>query len=310
MNSAEYVAQEIQKLKTSGIPLSEAAWKAAKLCVGWPYIFGDRGEYCTVAHRKAKATKYPVVATKCQVLHSGADSCSGCKWLPKGKKVRAFDCRGFTYYILLQIYGWKLMGVGCTAQWNDAANWKAKGKVSDGIPRDTIVCLYYSKENKEKTWEHTGFYYNGETVECSAGVQYSKTLHKKWTHWGVPACVEGDVPTPTPPPAPDPGTDKPILKRGSKGEYVYALQTALINRGYDLGSYGVDGDFGKATEAAVKKFQKDNGLTADGVVGPKTWAALEAPAPEVQYTVTIPHVSQKQAEELCQAWSGATMKKE
>ena len=53
MNSAEYVDKQITKLKNKGIPLSEAAWKAALLCVGWPYIFGDRGEYCTPAKRKA-----------------------------------------------------------------------------------------------------------------------------------------------------------------------------------------------------------------------------------------------------------------
>ena len=35
MNNAEYVDQQIQKLKNSGIPLSEAAWQAALLCVGW-----------------------------------------------------------------------------------------------------------------------------------------------------------------------------------------------------------------------------------------------------------------------------------
>ena len=58
-----------------------------------------------------------------------------------------------------------------------------------------------------------------------------------------------------------------LLKKGSKGEDVKTLQRALKIT-------PVDGDFGAKTEAAVKAFQKSKGLTADGVVGNKTWQAL------------------------------------
>ena len=64
------------------------------------------------------------------------------------------------------------------------------------------------------------------------------------------------------------------LKRGCKGDHVKALQALLIGYGYNLGSYGADGDFGGATESAVRKYQSRNGLTTDGVVGAKTWAKL------------------------------------
>ena len=66
------------------------------------------------------------------------------------------------------------------------------------------------------------------------------------------------------------------LRNGMTGADVKELQTDLIKLGYDLGKWGADGDFGDCTELAVKAFQRDSGLTPDGVVGKKTVAALEA----------------------------------
>ncbi|RSD28391.1 L,D-transpeptidase family protein [Mesobacillus subterraneus] len=63
-----------------------------------------------------------------------------------------------------------------------------------------------------------------------------------------------------------------VLKKGMKGAQVKELQKVLTNKGYS--TKGIDGVFGPATEAAVKKFQKDKKLTADGVVGPATKKAL------------------------------------
>ncbi|WP_347939629.1 L,D-transpeptidase family protein [Peribacillus simplex] len=62
------------------------------------------------------------------------------------------------------------------------------------------------------------------------------------------------------------------LKKGSSGPQVIELQKRLTKLGYS--TKGVDGSFGKNTEAAVKKFQKAKKLTSDGVVGPKTKKAL------------------------------------
>ena len=66
----------------------------------------------------------------------------------------------------------------------------------------------------------------------------------------------------------------PELYRGCKGKSVRALQILLIGNDCSCGSYGADGDFGNATKAAVVKYQYENGLEDDGVVGPKTWAKL------------------------------------
>lgn len=65
-----------------------------------------------------------------------------------------------------------------------------------------------------------------------------------------------------------------LLKNGCEGDDVKQLQAYLIDLDYDLGKWGADGDFGDATEIAVKAFQEDNGLEADGEYGPKSHAKL------------------------------------
>jgi hypothetical protein len=76
--------------------------------------------------------------------------------------------------------------------------------------------------------------------------------------------------TPTAPPALPEGV---TLRRGSKGAEVTQVQEALVALGY---STSVDGKFGPSTAQAVKSFQASSGLTADGVVGPATLAALSS----------------------------------
>ena len=66
--------------------------------------------------------------------------------------------------------------------------------------------------------------------------------------------------------------DAEVLKNGSKGALVKTVQTKLKNWGYYTGA--VDGVYGPKTVAAVKYFQKKNGLTQDGIVGAKTAAAM------------------------------------
>ena len=65
------------------------------------------------------------------------------------------------------------------------------------------------------------------------------------------------------------------LRKGAEGDAVRWLQWELHQLGYDLGKAGIDGDFGPATEKAVKAYQADKGLAVDGICGPKTRAALK-----------------------------------
>jgi len=78
-----------------------------------------------------------------------------------------------------------------------------------------------------------------------------------------------------------------IYKKGSKGEEVKKIQQAL-NLKVKGSSLKVDGIFGSGTYNTVRKFQKENELIVDGIVGPSTWDALGLNASEIkESTATI-----------------------
>ena len=296
MNSIEYVDTLRESLVQQGASKADIVRSVGKACTGWPYVFGAWGEQCTPAGRKRrKRDDHPTIVSACQVLNGSKSTCGGCKWdLP----VRMYDCRGFTHWVLEQV-GINIAGQGCSSQWNTKANWVLQGRIAD-MPRDR-VCVIFT--GNEKTKEHTGLYLgDGSTVECSSGVQYFSSMKSKWTWYAVPVGLYDDTPTPSPTPS------KPTLRKGSTGEYVTLAQTKLIQKGYPCGDSGADGKFGAQTEKAVKRFQQDNGLTVDGVIGPKTWEALDSDM--TFYTVTIPHLPKYHADALVVNYSGATMTEE
>jgi len=71
---------------------------------------------------------------------------------------------------------------------------------------------------------------------------------------------------------PPSGGSSQLLQEGSSGPLVLQLQQRLKDKGLNPGN--LDGVFGLGTKAAVRMFQKTNGLEADGVVGQQTWKAL------------------------------------
>ena len=81
-----------------------------------------------------------------------------------------------------------------------------------------------------------------------------------WVHfdkrYGTPACSAG----------------YPTLRQGSRGVYVLILQDALNALGYSTQT--LDGAFGSNTRAALIAYQRNNGLTADGISGCGTWTRL------------------------------------
>ena len=77
-----------------------------------------------------------------------------------------------------------------------------------------------------------------------------------------------------------------MLSNGSRGDEVKKLQTSLINAGYNVGSSGADGIYGANTAAAVKAYQKANGLSVDGIAGDQTLGKLYGSVATSQPTTT------------------------
>ena len=303
MKTAAQVSNDISNWQTMGMTKAEMAVLIAEDCIGWPYVWGGYGQMDTPANRRSYAERSScpeaeskVIVSKCNVLSGRSGSCEGCKWYPSGQ-TRFFDCRGFTRWVLQQV-GVTINGAGATSQWNDNSNWKQKGNIAD-IPN--MVCCVFIKSGEKMN--HTGLYVgNGLVIHCSGEVKKEKLSAGKWSHYAIPKGIEGDVPVPTP------GEDMPTLRKGAKGEYVTLMQTKLIQQGYSLEPYGADGSFGNTTLKALKAFQTDHGLAADGVCGKKSWEALLS-GETTLYTVTIQHVSQSVANDIVGKYGG-TMTKE
>lgn len=256
----------------------------------WGYIWGTAGVKWTAAKQAAlEKTTDPDRAMSRQY---------GSKWI--GHMVA--DCSGLFSWAFKQLGGY--MYHGSNTMYDKYCTDKGRlvnGKREDGKELKPGTAVFTGTEKKHG---HVGLYIgDGWVIEAQgtkAGVVKSKVTLAKWTYWGELKGVNYSGSQPEPEPKPE---QKPTLRKGDKGAYVTLLQTKLIQRGYDLSPYGADGDFGNKTLAAVKKFQTDSGLTADGVVGEKTWDALESDSIQL-YTVTIQHVSQTVANEIIGKYGG------
>ena len=184
-------------------------------------------------------------------------------------------------------------GAGC--QWS-RSYYSDKGQLFESPqPGDQI---FYYNSTKDKI-AHTGLVYKvdskyvytveGNTSGASGVVANGGGVHtKKYSltyariaGYGRPKYEDDYVPTEVK----GESTVTDTLRNGSRGDAVKALQEKLNSLGYNSGT--ADGIFGAKTEAAVKQFQKANGLTTDGIVGKKTLAALDGTkAPAVTKELT------------------------
>ena len=300
MNSAKQVDEMVEGWKAEGKSKAEIVWSSAEACLGWPYAWGALGQDCTPSNRRTCMNRSSIpsgdaelIRKRCQVLNGSSGSCADCKYYPGGERTEIMDCRGFTRRTIQRV-GITIQGAGATSQYNTASNWTERGLIKD-MPKDKICCVFQQNQSDHKTMEHTGLALGDEIIHCSVEVKRGHTYDKGWTHYAVPKGIDGDVSVPAP--------TRPTLRRGSSGEYVTWVQTKLIQLGYNLQPYGADGKFGAKTEAAVKDFQRDHDLNSDGIVGPKTYEALDSGKIEY-FTVTVKHVSKGVANSIITAYGG------
>ena len=248
----------------------------------WGYILNTSGQIWTQAAQDKRAK------TDEQVRLYGQ------QWV--GKHV--IDCSGVWAKAMNECGSY--MYHGSNTMWDkyctDKGTLKSGGR-SDGLQLKPGSAIYTG--TKDGDHNHVGMYIGDGTVLEAGGVQKGVCLTpitaSKWKCWGEMKRVDYSGETPEP--------SKPILRRGSVGPYVTAVQAKLVQLGYDLKPYGADGKYGAKTETAVMAFQRDHGLSADGVVGPATYDALEA-ARAIRYTVVIQHVGKDVADGIIKTYGG------
>ena len=283
----------------------------------WGYIWGTAGVAWTQAKQNQKInymkSKY---GDNWQKNSDAKDdnyymaAMYGSKWI--GHTVA--DCSGMFVWAFKQ-YGIAMSHISTTIYTKYCDK---KGSLTDALKKTILPGTAVFTGSKATNHPHVGLYVgSGKVIEAhgtQAGVCTSNITEKRWTWYGQLNDVE--YPAQEAQEQPSDGKDGqeptqtlPTLKKGMKGEYVKLLQTKLVNKGYSVGSYGIDGDFGSATLRAVQQFQRDNGLDPDGVVGTRTWAALtSSPAKVTYFTVTIPNVTKTQADALVAQYPGAVAK--
>lgn len=236
------------------------------------YIWGTSGQIWRQCDQDALVRKYNSDPVKYKDLKLGAQI--GSKWI--GHVV--YDCSGLTMRSA-KPFGLNYAHGSNSSYRNDCSH---KGKLTKGmsLPIGAWVYTGSSASDHPHIGTYTGDGWVTEAQGTRAGVTRTKLADKKWTYWGLGKGITFDfIPgkgSDTPSGGDESKKTHPTLKKGSKGAQVTKMQKLLMKKGYKLPKYGADGDFGNETLTAVKQFQKDNGLTIDGIVGPKTWAKLKA----------------------------------
>ena len=299
----------------TGKQIADTTLEAIK-CNGG-YIWGQQGATWTAAKQENLEKRYN--ADPSGQSNYKYSALYGKKWIGH----RVWDCAGLCRWAASQ-HGIAIHS-GSNLIWrNDLSK---KGALTAGMQLPVGALVFTG--DKENSHPHIGTYTGDGLVTEAAGTKegciQSKLTNSKWRWWGLEKGVEYEF-TPGSSSAPatqkpadqkqDTSTKLPTIRKGNKGAVVKQMQQMLDKLGYDLGICGVDGDYGTSTEKAVREFQRDHGLTQDGVCGPKTWAALQEavdkigtkPAPAKTYSAVIDGLTEAQAQAIKQAYPNAVIK--
>ena len=297
------------------------------LIENWGYIFGAAGKEWTAARQKQIENKMVTLyggSWKTNSEAQGNDYYKSARYGSKWIGHMVADCSG----MFVWAFSTKGIRISHSSHYQYTDYCVEKGTLKNGLRSNgnelqpgTAVFVY---KDERKRYTHVGLYVgNGNVIEAAgteSGVITSKVTDKKWNRWGMMKNVDytnAETVKPEDPEHQEPAETEtptqamPTVRRGDRSGAVRTLQQGLLALGYELPKYGADGDFGAETEKAVKAFQKASGLSQDGVVGKKTWAALakaleqpEEPEQPKTYTYTVSGLTGEQADALIGIYGG------
>ena len=240
---------------------------------GHPYWYGTCGYRATEALLRKKRSRYPKYyparldakfrrdIAAGEVVADCVGACKGYAWTGGGAAILAAIGQKGSIPQRYQANGCPDKGADSMLDWarKQGAPW---GTV-DRLPDVPGLCLHKKG--------HVGYTVGGGWAVEWRGTQWgcvrTRISDRPWTEWfALPFLDYGEAL-----PALRRVAARPTLRRGAAGEAVRTLQATLNTHGAGLTE---DGRFGKLTEAAVRAFQRANGLAADGVCGAMTWRKL------------------------------------
>lgn len=221
--------------------------------LGKPYWYGTFGQSASLALYLQKKKQYPKYYTWEYDEAVNGQKVHDCVGLVKGYLWCDSVGDGNPVYVLQQDLSANGMYAAGTV----------KGDIST-MPEVSGILVFMNG--------HMGVYLGaGEVVEARGhryGVVKTKLADRPWKSWSY--CPFLAYPTN----GKTVSVPLPVLKKGSKGSTVQAMQQLLIGHAFSCGEKGTDGSFGGATDRAVRAFQKAKGLDVDGSCGKKTWQKL------------------------------------